>query len=286
MRRVWKALRGAARGTIAVLVTLACYATVRLGSLFLLPWRRARMRWQGGVFRAWSRMLCRVLGIRVRVAGPAPKPPFVLVSNHVSYLDILVLGTQLPCVFVAKAEIDDWPLFGAICRAVNTIFIDRKAKRDVPRVLADIETMLAAGQGVIIFPEGTSGAGDRVLPFRPSLLDLAARMGHPVHWAALGYDPPRDGPPTHLSITWWGDMPLVPHLGGVLKLDPFDARIVFGDEPVVADDRKRLADVLFAAVSGAFVPMVGTPEIERLLALRETEPAAVPEILRPGDGPS
>jgi 1-acyl-sn-glycerol-3-phosphate acyltransferase len=286
VRKTGSALRGAVRGTVAVLATFASYAAVVLGSILLLPWRRAKLRWQGRVFRAWSRILCRALGIHVRVEGAPPRPPFVLVSNHVSYLDILVLGTQLPCVFVAKAEIDDWPLFGAICRAVNTIFVDRKAKRDVPRVLADIETMLAAGQNVIIFPEGTSGPGDRVLPFRPSLLDLAARMGHPVHWAAIGYDAPPDGPPTHLALTWWGEMPLVPHIGGVLKLRRIDARIAFGAEPVVADDRKRLADALFAAVSGAFRPMVESAEIERLLALRETDPGAVPDILRPGAGPS
>jgi 1-acyl-sn-glycerol-3-phosphate acyltransferase len=286
LRGWWIGLRAACRGGLAVAATFASYAAALLGSLLLLPWPRARARWQGRVFRTWSRTLCRILGVRVRAEGAAPRPPFVLVSNHVSYLDILVLGTRLPCVFVAKAEIDDWPLFGAICRSVHTIFIDRKAKRDVPRVLAEIEAMLAAGQGVVIFPEGTSGAGDRVLPFRASLLDLAARMGYPVHWAALGYESPAGAPPTHLSITWWGEMPLLRHVRGVLRMDRIGARLVFGADPVTATDRRQLADALFAAVSGAFEPMVESAEVERLLALRESDPEAVPEILRPGTGPS
>ena len=151
---------------------------------------------------------------------------------------------------------------------------------DLPRVLARIEEELAASQGVVIFAEGTSWAGDRVLPFRSPLLELPARIGRPVHWAAIGYRAPKDGPPTHLAVTWWAEMPLGPHLRGLLRLPRVDASIVFGGEPVVHLDRKRLAEELWQAVDGAFEPVVATAEVERLLALRETDPAAVPPILR------
>ena len=132
-------LRALLRLILAGPTTLVCWLAAVIGSLLLAPWPHARSRWRGRCFQLWSRGLCRLFGVRVSVSGPPPPPPFVLVSNHLSYLDILVLGTRPPCVFVAKAEIDDWPIFGALCRAVNTVFVDRKAKRDLPRVLARIE---------------------------------------------------------------------------------------------------------------------------------------------------
>jgi 1-acyl-sn-glycerol-3-phosphate acyltransferase len=279
-------LRAAARLIGVAVATVPCYFAALLGGWLLALWPKACARWHGRVFQAWCRALCRILGVRVRVSGPAPAPPFVLVSNHVSYLDILVLGTRLPCVFVAKAEIDAWPVFGALCRAVNTIFIDRKAKRGVTRALAEMEVMLAAHQGIVVFAEGTSGAGHEVLPFRSSLLDLPARLGRPVHWAALAYRIPEGSPPTHIAVTWWGDMPLGEHVRELAKLDWIEAPIVFGAEPIRDQDRKRLTEELHRAVSGAFTPMVEKAEIERLLALRETDPAAVPPILRPHRGAS
>jgi 1-acyl-sn-glycerol-3-phosphate acyltransferase len=279
-------LRAAARIAAAVLITTPCYLTALACSLLLAPWPRARTRGQGLAFRLWSRGLCRAFGVHVRAAGTPPAPPFVLVSNHVSYLDILVLGTRLPCVFVAKAEIDGWPLFGAICRAVNTIFIDRKAKRELHRVLGRIEETLAAHQGVVIFPEGTSGAGHEVLPFRSPLLELPARLGRPVHWAAISYRVPEGSPPVHLAVTWWGDMPLGQHLWQFLKLRSVEALVTFGGEPIAAADRKHLAEQLWGAIDGVFEPMADPAEIRRLLTLRETDPAALPSILRPRPGPS
>jgi 1-acyl-sn-glycerol-3-phosphate acyltransferase len=274
------ALRAGTRATGAVLVTLPSYLAALVGGALLGFWPKGRARWHGWVFQRWCRALCRIFGVRVRVTGRPPTPPFVLVSNHVSYLDILVLGTRLPCVFVAKAEIDDWPVFGALCRAVNTIFIDRKAKRALPKVMAEIETMLAAHQGVVIFAEGTSGPGHEVLPFRSSLLDLPARIGRPVHWAALGYGVPPQGVPVHLCVTWWGDMPLGGHLRELLRVPWIEAPVVFGAEPVAASDRKQMADALHRRVAGAFRPMVDKAEIERLLDLKQRDPAALPPVLR------
>jgi len=279
-------LRAAVRLVGAVPITFFFYSVSVGASLLLGAWPRTRARVHGWSFRSWSRSLCRLFGVRVRVEGAAPKAPFVLVSNHVSYLDILALGTELRCVFVAKAEIDGWPLFGAMCRSVRTIFIDRKVKRKLPAVLEQIEATLAAGQGIVIFAEGTSGAGHVVLPFRSSLLELPARLGRPVHWAALGYRVIGDAAPVHLAVTWWADMPLGAHLWSLLQLRGVEARLVLGREPVAHTDRKRLSDALHRAVSSAFEPMVDAAEVDRLLALREQNPSAVPPILRPTSGSS
>lgn len=280
MKRLWIGVRALLRYLGAALVTLPSYLLALSGAIFLAPWPRARVRVQGLAFRLWSLGLCRVFGVRVRAAGPPPRPPFFLVSNHLSYLDIIVLGTQLPCVFVAKAEIAGWPLFGALCRSVNTIFIDRKTKRKLPEVIERIEQTLAAGQGVVIFPEGTSGAGHEVLPFRSPLLELPARMSHAVHWAAISYRTPAGATPTHLSVTWWGDMPLGAHLRELTRLDWVEAPVVFSPAPVAHGDRKELAETLYREIAAAFVPVVERAEIERLLELKATDPAALPPVMR------
>lgn len=275
-------LRRLRRLILATPVTAVAYGWAAIASLVLTPWPRLKVRQQGRAFRFWCRSLCRVFGIRVRATGVPPRPPFFLVANHLSYADILVLGTELPCVFVAKAEIDRWPLFGALCRSVNTIFIDRQAKRELPRVLATIETTLAAGQGVVIFPEGTSSAGHEVLPFRSSLLDLPARLGYAVHWAAITYRVPAGETPAHLSVGWWGEMPLVPHLREFLALPWIEAPIAFGEEPLADEDRKRLAERLRSAVEGRFLPTVERGEVERLAELRRSDPDVLPPLLRSG----
>lgn len=275
-----RALRAGGRLAAAAPVTLAAYLAALLG--WPLGWwgERWRVRWQGQVFQLWSRLLCRIFGVRVTVAGRAPRPPFILVANHLSYLDIIVLGTAVPCVFVAKSEIDEWPIFGALCRSVGTIFIERRAKRRLPEILGRVESSLAAGQGVVIFPEGTSSAGDMVLPFRSPLLDLPARLAYPVHHATLGYRSPDPASPTHLAVTWWGDMPLGPHLRALLDLPWVEARLAFGAEAIQDGDRKRLAEALHAAVRHEFSPMVDSAEVERLMTLKRENPEALPRVLR------
>jgi 1-acyl-sn-glycerol-3-phosphate acyltransferase len=275
-------LRIARRIALAAPATLVAYGWALSASIVLAPWPSLCVRQQGRAFRFWCRSLCRIFGVRVRASGTPPKPPFFLVANHLSYADILVLGTELPCVFVAKAEIDGWPLFGALCRSVNTIFIDRRAKRELPRILARIETTLAAGQGVVIFPEGTSSAGHEVTPFRSSLLDLPARLGYAVHWAAISYRVPPESTPAHLSVGWWGEMPLGPHLQEFLALPWIEAPLVFGERACADEDRKRLAERLREAVVERFEPLVSREEVARLEALRVSDPASLPPLLRAG----
>jgi 1-acyl-sn-glycerol-3-phosphate acyltransferase len=241
---------------------------------------RTRVRGQGLAFQLWSKSLCRIFGVRIEVLGKPPEPPFLLVSNHLSYVDIVALGTRLPCVFVAKAEIDDWPIFGAICRSVNTIFIDRRMKRKLPEILAKIDEALDARQGVVVFPEGTSSAGASVMPFRSSLLELAAGHELPVHYVALSYRVPEGEMPAHLSVSWWGEMPLDEHLKNFLVLPRIDATLHFGDEPVAAEDRKALAADLHREVVRRFRPCVEAAEVERLLRLRSEDPASLPAVLR------
>lgn len=224
------------RVTGVALLILGTGGLSAAGSLLLAFAPRARGRFRARLFRAVSGRVLALLRAEVRVSGPVPEPPFLLVTNHLSYVDILVLASRLPARFVAKAEVRRWPLLGPICRGFGTIFIDRSDRRDIPRVLAEIEQALDRGEGVILFPEGTSSSGESILPFRSPLLALPARLGLPVHAAALRYDPP--------AVAWWGETSLAPHLLGLFRLERIEASLDFAPEPVTEGDRKKLAERL------------------------------------------
>jgi 1-acyl-sn-glycerol-3-phosphate acyltransferase len=218
--------------------------------------RRGTAGWRTRVFHAWGRAMARLLGMQVEVRGRAPQPPFVLVSNHLGYVDVVLLASLLHCVFVSKAEVRDWPVVGRLCASVDTLFIRRESKRDIPRVIEQMERIFRSGRGIVLFPEGTSSAGEGVLPFRPSLLASAARAGLPIHYASIGYRT-RDGAPSaREAVCWWGEMPFGGHVMRLLGLSGFDARVVFGETPVAETDRKLLAQRLRTEVERRFRPVI------------------------------
>ncbi len=245
-------LRAVARAAGLIGVTLAFSPVHAVGLAVTAGRPQARGRWRGKFLRTWSRAFLRVLGVRVTWRGPEPQPPFLLAANHLSYLDILVLASRLPTTFVAKAEIAGWPVLGPLCSSFGTLFVDRSRKSDLPRLLGRLEAALAAGSGVVFFPEGTSSPGVHVLPFRSPLLALPAASGHPVHAAALAYRTSSPEPPAHLSVCWWGDMPFGSHLIPLLGLTRIEATVSVAVEPLVDADRKSLALALREVVLSEF----------------------------------
>lgn len=207
--------------------------------------------------RTWARASAAVMGVTIHVEGPPPEPPFFLVANHLSYLDIVVLSTRIHGRFLAKAEISRWPIAGMLARSVGTLFIERERSRDLSRILPEIQARLDAGTGVVVFPEGTSTKGEEVLRFKPSLFEVAARTGTPVSTAALGYRTPPPAPPAHLAVCWWGDAPFLPHFFRLLMLPRIEATVAFGGAPIRAEDRKALAVLSHRAVAAQFTPVVG-----------------------------
>jgi 1-acyl-sn-glycerol-3-phosphate acyltransferase len=232
----------------------------------------AQRQWRDFIFRNWARTIVKLLGIKIRTNAIVPATPFFLVSNHLSYLDIVVLASQMDCVFIAKREVKSWPLFGLLSRSMNTIFIDRARAADIPRVNALIEETLQSGQNIVVFPEGTSTAGAEVLPFRPSLLEPAARGNFPVAYASLSYCTPPDETSAHLSVCWWGAMTLLPHLFGVFRLSEIEATLTFGRETLQGTDRKELAQRLHEAVTKIFIPSTVT----EVKCNTETQPSILP----------
>lgn len=255
-----KPLRAGVRLILVTLLTVAHVLVLLVGSLVTIPFARLRARWRMFVFRSWSRCVLPVLGVRVEVDGTPPEPPFLLVSNHLSYLDIPVLGLYIGAIFVAKAEISSWPGIGFMCRSINTIFIDRTKRRDLQRVMRQIDLEMEQGMGVVLFPEGTSSKGATVLPFRPSLLESAARSDTPVSYATLSYHTDEGEPPAHLAVCWWGGMAFSPHALQLAQLRRIHAKVVFGSERIHDHDRKELGHRLREAMLERFDPVVEEEE--------------------------
>ena len=185
-----------------------------------------------------------------------PAPPFLLVSNHVSYVDIPALRLAANGVFVAKREINDRFLAGPMVRNMGNIFINRSNRRDIPRAGAEILKRLSEREGVIIFPEGTSTKGEAILPFNSSFLEFAARADIPVSYAALRYVTPEGGPTPSERVCWWDETGFLKHMWLLFSLPSFKAVVTFGDEQLLDADRKELAARLRQRVEEAFVPML------------------------------
>lgn len=212
--------------------------------------------WRQLAFGYWTKSFVWISGMKIEVIGTAPQPPFFLVSNHLSYVDIAALRAVVTGVFVAKREIEDWFLAGRIVRDMGVVFIDRKNRRDIPRAGAEIIRRLNNGEGVIIFPEGTSTKGDEVLPFNSSFLEFAAKTDLPVSYASVSYRTPDGEPPASERVCWWDETTFLRHMFRLFTLNRFTAIISFGEEAVVNTDRKQLATELRERVKEKFIPVL------------------------------
>lgn len=219
------------------------------------PAARSRARARRWVKRVWGRGVMRVTGVRVVTEGQAPPAGVLVVSNHLGYLDIPVLDSVTPMVFVARADLRRWPFWGFMATVGGTIYVDRATKRDVLRVRREMREALDRGENVIVFPEATSTAGETMLPFKPALLSDAAAGRNPVHWLTLSYRTPPGGPTARDQVCWWGDSTFLPHVLGLFALRRVDCAVRFGDALVRAGDRKALAAELRRAMLGRFEPV-------------------------------
>ena len=206
-------------------------------SISFVPARR-RLRARAAWLHRWSQFACRVLGIRVRTHGSMP-PSGLLVSNHLSYLDIIVLSSIRPCVFVAKCDVASWPLFGWLAHAAGTIFVDRERRFSSPKVVNGIHDAIAGGSVVVLFPEGTSSDGSAVLPFKSTLLESAVQLRCPVAAASIDYA--LDGGSVAEEVCYWRDMTLVPHLLNLFLKREIRAYYSFSPAKVRAGNRKEIA---------------------------------------------
>ncbi len=251
MTEIMKYLLASIRFAVFIFVTLFLYSVWFIGS-FVIP---NKPFWRQILFRLWAISFIKIAGVEVEVIGTPPRPPFFLVCNHLGYVDIPLLRAIVDAVFVGKKEIKDWFLAGRIVSDMETIFIDRKNHRDILRAGEEILKKLNDGEGVIIFPEGTSSKGEQVLRFNSSFFEFPARMDFPVHYASITYQTPNNHPPAN-TVCWWGDDNFLEHILKVLQIPKFRAIVTFGEQPIQNPDRKELAKILHQKVSEIFIPVL------------------------------
>ncbi len=249
-------LRAPSRGVClatTILQAVAEHARISARAEMPLP---ERARW----LHRWCGICLRRLGIDYTYQGLPPQNG-LLVSNHVSYLDVLVLAAIVPCVFVAKQEVANWPVFGRMARLSGTIFVDRRRRSDVHSVAAQMSEAARSGTPVVLFPEAASSDGSTVLPFHSSLLDPAVRLQLPVVPVHLSYTL-QDGDPK-TDIAYWGDMTLTPHLLKMLGKHGIRPQLRFG-MPGKFSDRKQAA----AQMREEVLALAQREQISTLPALR------------------
>ena len=267
----------------------------------------------------YHRRVCRLIGLRLDIDGAVARGhPVLLISNHTSWLDIPVLSALAPVSFVAKKEVGTWPGVSALARLQRTVFVDRERRTAVGRTTNDMANRLAGGDNIVLFAEGTSSDGNRVLPFRTSLFAaakprLAAQPAHdPMiragQQAGHGDDPGSrngnfaktvvqtvtitytrlHGVPLNRAdrplVGWYGDMDLPPHAWKLLKAGPLDARIVIGAPVPLEDfhDRKSLARHSEDEIRTNLVRTLRGGDRDRSLLI--TRPNSRPQPVKPPTG--
>jgi 1-acyl-sn-glycerol-3-phosphate acyltransferase len=193
----------------------------------------------------WLHEVCidglRAMRLQLAVLGTPPTHGMI-VSNHLSYIDILCYSAAVPCVFVSKAEVEEWPIFGKYARWAGSVFVRRHDRGDAARANLKIGDSLQNGVPVVLFPEGTTSDGHRVQRFHATMLQPAIDVGAPITPCAIAYELD-DGDPGQ-EVAWWGDMTLMPHVWNLMGKKAIRAKIVFGEPTVAAGDRKQLSHVL------------------------------------------
>lgn len=231
--------------------------------LISIQWALTKLGLPGWGFIAsnYYRVLCALLRIRVRVNGaPTHDRAVLYVSNHVSWADIVVIGSLAPVAFVAKREVASWPLVGVTAKMQRTVFVDRTRRHQAAGAVADIVKRLKDGLSVVLFAEGTSSDGNRVLPFRSALLgaleEASAHAGNiliqPMSISYTGLHGIPMGRQHRPLVAWYGDLDFLPHIKAFIEQGAVDTVVSYG-EAVPADieiDRKAMTRQLESSVRG------------------------------------
>jgi lyso-ornithine lipid O-acyltransferase len=228
-------------------------------TLALLPFQWLAVRFEWPLRRLiptfYHGLVCRILGVRIMtIGGRADVAPLLIVSNHVSWLDIFVITAVAPVVFVAKREVASWPVFGLLARLQRSVFVDRERRQKTRDVNSEIARRLTDGDAVLLFAEGTSSDGNRVLTFRSALIgaarDAITEEGHvervwiqPLSIAYMAVRGLPLGRSNRSTVAWYGSASLLPHVRQLVAHGAIDVMVTWG-HPVAYDrssDRKVAA---------------------------------------------
>ncbi len=238
----------------------------------------------------FHRVLCKVIGVRITEVGTRTREtPALILANHASWLDIPVIGAIAPVVFVAKSEVATWPIFGTLAKLQRTVFIERERRHKTGEAARAMAERLRGGDAVLLFPEGTSSDGVRILPFRSALIGavhhaIGDSTHHqqvtvqPVSLAYVGIGGVPVGRALRDKVAWYGDADLLPHLFNVVAAGAVDITVTWG-EPVAYDinaDRKQIARNAEAAVRRMSARALRGAPISGNMGIEETEQLSIP----------
>jgi lyso-ornithine lipid O-acyltransferase len=227
--------------------------------LISLQWLLGKLGLPGWGFIAcnYYRVLRALLRIRVRIEGePVRGRPALFIANHVSWVDIVIIGSITPVAFVAKREVASWPLIGITTKMQRTVFVDRARRQQAGDAAGEIVARLKSGTAVVLFAEGTSSDGNRVLPFRSALFGAvrqAAAAGIPLQPLSIGYTGQHGiamGRQNRPLVAWYGDLDFLPHIRAFIARGAVNAVVSYAS-PLAADavsDRKGLAKIMESKV--------------------------------------
>jgi 1-acyl-sn-glycerol-3-phosphate acyltransferase len=231
----------------AAALLLLCTGTLVPAFLIgALPFIRkdARMRMRARCMTLWARACCFLLGMRVITTGPVPvTSPIFIVSNHCSYLDILVIGSLMPAVFISKDDVRSWPLLGLLTQLAGTVFVDRGSKSASVASMEEIRGRLRSGVNVVLFPEGTTNDGRGILDFKSTLFHVPAETDTPLLPVSLRYSHINSLPVTEETkdiIAWYGDMEFLPHFRSLLGLRSITVRVRFAGPLYAAGQGRKV----------------------------------------------
>lgn len=253
------------RALVRRLLVIGRIALIMLWTVLCLPVQALLVLLPGRAWQAFANIywagVCRVLGLRVRMEGRRARPqdgrPVVFVSNHSSWLDIAVLGGILPASFIAKEEVGGWPVVGLIAKLGRTVYVRRKRTSTV-RERDDMLGRLANGDQLILFPEGTTSDGSRVLAFRSAFLSIAEARGDGptpiIQPVSLVYDRLAGlptGRATRPLFAWYGDMEIGSHVWRLAQHQGLRATVLLHApiDPLAYPNRKALSAVLWERVA-------------------------------------
>jgi 1-acyl-sn-glycerol-3-phosphate acyltransferase len=230
-----------------VVLTLALLPFQLIGIAFDLPLQRT-------IPRLYHRVFCAMIGVRIREIGQrSQQTPVLILSNHVSWLDICVITALAPAVFIAKSEVARWGVFGWLAKLQRTIFVERERRQKTGAATQEIAGRLLGGDAVVLFAEGTSSDGTRVLPFRSALIGAvhhalgdsthSAVTVQPLSIAYVGFRGVPIGRALRDHVAWYGDADLMPHFIGILSAGAIDVTVTWGDAAAcdISADRKQIA---------------------------------------------
>ncbi len=234
---------------ITVMFGLGLFAVSVIMPISRLCLRRRSQKLEEAIVMHWNRTTCRILKVRLNVKGQLDPSAKLIVANHISWLDIISLGSQFPCQFIAKGDVADWPIIGYLAKGIGTLFVKRGDATQTGTTAEMMVWRFRQGRRLLLFPEGTTSRGDSVLRFHGKLFQPAQLAGICVQGVALNYQGEAKS-----QAPFIGEDEFLPHLFNLLKLEAIELNIHFCPAVPAGTDRSIMAQTTHSQILDVINP--------------------------------